>query len=371
MLLLSAIHVFMGHFGPSFYFTICIILLASSIKSEVDSRCAPQTKGFKPYMGTGHRTMLPSENTMLVEHQTKSLYNVSSAWRCGMLCLVHENCMSYNYARTSRVCQLNDADAEVYPCHLAQSDEFGYFQIYDDYTWDPPEVAAECVTPPSTDTITEGHSTEMTTHTEGHSTEMTTQTPSSITTEEIVYGPYNCTLPLSDCGTFWTDEEVRAAMKLEDTGDFNWSVSHIVNGDQFINNNQPCTNILETDPETEPYLLYRMFIHYHADVGDGYFGFCLTLHNSTGIIFQKCTGQKTIDITEIPPMEFLLQGDIFRFSILPAAPQSSVIYESSFDASGFHRYVSLAFGGIFVVELGICADLVARTCINPEHYLPI
>ncbi|XP_072043790.1 uncharacterized protein [Amphiura filiformis] len=328
-----------------YHFTICIILLASSIKSPGDSRCAPQTKGFKPYMGTGHRTMLPSENTMLVEHQTKSLFNVSSAWRCGMLCLVRENCMSYNYARTSGVCQLNDADAEVYPCHLAQSDEFGYYQIYDDYTWDPPAVAAECQTPPSTDIITEGHSIEMTTHTEGHSTEMTTQTPSSITTEEIVYGPYNCTLSLSGCTTFWAEESIYATMKLEGTGDFNWTISHIVNGDQFINNNPPCTDILETEPETELYISYRMAVRYHAvDMVGGYYSFCLTNRNNTARIEQICTGDTTIQ--EIPPMELLLQGNVIKWSILPAPPQRDYKLELSFDATDYQRYVAMSFFGI-------------------------
>ncbi|XP_072043464.1 uncharacterized protein [Amphiura filiformis] len=330
MLLLSA--TLTNHFGPSSHIvTICIILLASSIKSPVDSRCAPQTKGFNPYKGTGHRTMLPSQNTVLFEHQTKSLYNVSSAWRCGMLCLVHENCMSYNYARTSRVCQLNDADAEVYLCHLTQSDEFGYYQIDDDYNWDPPEVAAECQTTPSTDARTEGHSTEM-----------TTQTTSSITTEEMVYGPYNCTLPLSDCRTFWVEEQVRATMKVEDTGDFNWTISHIVNGDQFINNNQPCTDKLYEEPGTEPYILYRLYLHYHNDSGS--YGFCMAYFNNTDLIDKKCSGITTIP--EIPPMEFLLQGNVFRWSILPAPPQPSFKLELSFDTTGFHRYVALAFSGI-------------------------
>ncbi|XP_072043342.1 uncharacterized protein [Amphiura filiformis] len=331
-----------------YHFTICIILLASSIKSPVDSRCAPRTKGFKPYMGTVHRTMLPSENTMLVEHQTKSLYNVSSAWRCGMLCLVHENCMSYNYARTSGVCQLNDADAEVYPCHLTQSDEFGYYQILvNGNTSGPPAVASECQTPPSTDIITEGHSTEKTTHKERHSTEMTTQTPSSITTEEMVYGPYNCTLPLSDCTNFWAEEDVQATMKVEGTGDFNWTISHIVNGDQIINNNQPCTDILKTEPETEPYIKYKMTVHYNNDTTGGYFSFCLTLRNNTDKIEQKCEDGDT-PITKIPPlMEFLLQGNVCRWSILPPPPQESFNIELSFDATGFHRYVALSFREIY------------------------
>ncbi len=45
------------------------------------------------------------------------------------MCLVHKHCVSFNYDRTSGVCQLNDADADVYPCHLVDSDHFGYYQI--------------------------------------------------------------------------------------------------------------------------------------------------------------------------------------------------------------------------------------------------
>ncbi len=119
---------FQHHFLPSAVVYLAInIFLLSSIKSLLGITC-PVNRGFEPY-SVELRSLPILTNKQLVNHQIHQVNNVSSIWRCATLCLVRRHCMSFNYDRTSGVCQLNDADADVYPCHLVDSDHFGYYQI--------------------------------------------------------------------------------------------------------------------------------------------------------------------------------------------------------------------------------------------------
>ena len=40
------------------------------------------------------------------------------------------------------------------------------------------------------------------------------------------------------------------------SGDFKWTLNHIANGEDIINNNPPCIDIVEADQPTEPYVIY-------------------------------------------------------------------------------------------------------------------
>ncbi len=124
---LSTIHT---QFSPpsAVYLAIVTAFLISHMESPVGSQC-PGNRGFGPYTYIVQHHLLPSENKLLVNHQIHLVNNLSSVWRCGTMCLVRGHCVSFNYDRTSGVCELNDADADVYPCHLVDSERFGYYHI--------------------------------------------------------------------------------------------------------------------------------------------------------------------------------------------------------------------------------------------------
>ncbi len=100
-------------FPPSWslYFVIGIVLLTSCNKSQVGSRCIVN-RGFHIYTHKRYQ-IIPLENKQLINHQIQQVNNMNGVVSCGRKCSVHKYCMSFNYDKTSGVCQLNDADADM------------------------------------------------------------------------------------------------------------------------------------------------------------------------------------------------------------------------------------------------------------------
>ena len=69
------------------------------------------------------------KDRQLVGHQMESVVDVSSVKRCGMLCAVSWDCMSFNYGVMSRECQLNDANEVEFDCHLVTSGQYSYYRM--------------------------------------------------------------------------------------------------------------------------------------------------------------------------------------------------------------------------------------------------
>ena len=61
------------------------------------------------------------------------------------------------------------------------------------------------------------------------------------------------------CNSFWTEPDISATMKVEGPGDFDWTLTEIINGDDIINNNQPCIDILDLEPPEEEYIKYSKY----------------------------------------------------------------------------------------------------------------
>ena len=112
-------------------YMICISLLifTDPAQSLRYPPCPMITNGVKSHDLYTQHALNISANKVLIKHQIRSSSNVRSEWKCGIKCLLHEDCLSFNYARSSETCQLNDADGEIYPCHLVESTEFDYYTI--------------------------------------------------------------------------------------------------------------------------------------------------------------------------------------------------------------------------------------------------
>ena len=91
--------------------------------------CPVITKGIDPHHLYTQHALIRSTSTVLLQHQLQNLSYVRSAWKCGVKCLLNEDCLSFNYANLSRRCQLNDANGEIYPSHLVGSSEFDYYVL--------------------------------------------------------------------------------------------------------------------------------------------------------------------------------------------------------------------------------------------------
>ena len=96
------------------------LLLLLAVAEHVHSQCSPTPTSFK---------MVSSGNKQLSGHQIKTLASVTSSLHCGILCKATTGCLSFNYGERVQECQLNDADADMYPCHLLNSDDFTYYGI--------------------------------------------------------------------------------------------------------------------------------------------------------------------------------------------------------------------------------------------------
>ena len=98
------------------------LLLHLIIAEYVHSQCSPTPGGLVTSI-----KMVSSANKQLSGHQIKT--SVTSSLHCGILCKVTTGCLSFNYGERVQECQLNDADADMYPCHLLNSDDLTYYGI--------------------------------------------------------------------------------------------------------------------------------------------------------------------------------------------------------------------------------------------------
>ena len=48
-------------------------------------------------------------------------------------------------------------------------------------------------------------------------------------------------------------------MRVEGPGDFDWTLAEIINGDDIINNNQPCIDIRDIEPPEGKYIQYSKY----------------------------------------------------------------------------------------------------------------
>ena len=85
-----------------------------------------------------------------------------------------------------------------------------------------------------------------------------------------------------------------------------------------------------------------LFINsYLNDPNGPWNGFCLTILNNTDRVDQFCAGETTIDF--IPPMEFSLQGNLSRWSILPPEPHRTYDLDLTHDSGNSNRYIGIGF----------------------------
>ena len=104
----------------------CLILLLTCLLISIRyvyNQCPPISSAMYVTRMELHKDI------QLVGHQIRSIADVTSITHCGLLCAVDESCVSFNYGIISSECQLNDANWDVFPCHLMTSNQFSHYKL--------------------------------------------------------------------------------------------------------------------------------------------------------------------------------------------------------------------------------------------------
>ena len=109
--------------------SLCLLLFVDSVQPLRYPSCPVNSTGINPHDLFTKHALIRSTNMVLLQHQLQDLSYVSTVWKCGVKCLISEDCLSFNYAKLSGRCQLNDGNGEMYPSHLVGSSEFDYYVI--------------------------------------------------------------------------------------------------------------------------------------------------------------------------------------------------------------------------------------------------